>query len=280
MPELPEVETVVRGLARQISGKKIIGVELYRKNLRYPFQRGFTALLQGSSVVSVERRAKYILINLSNGNTLIAHLGMTGSFRVEKKPAQQKHDHVVFNLHNNSRIVFNDPRRFGFMEIIKTADIAASKHLAHLGPEPFDKNLSAEDLYIKLQKAKGPVKPFIMRQDFLVGVGNIYASEALYAARIHPEQPAHTIPRPQFIKLLAEIKKVLQRAIDAGGSTLKDYKNAEGEMGYFQHEFAVYGRAGLPCGQKNCQCAKKGGIQKIIQAGRSSFFCPEKQVLF
>ncbi|MDX1922621.1 MAG: bifunctional DNA-formamidopyrimidine glycosylase/DNA-(apurinic or apyrimidinic site) lyase [Alphaproteobacteria bacterium] len=275
MPELPEVETVMRGLSAVLIGRSFTSIELRRKDLRFPLPKNMERVLRGQPITSLARRAKYILINFANEQSLIVHLGMSGRMVIDDgKSNVQKHDHVIFRTNKNHSIRFNDPRRFGMMDIVATSKTNTHKLLKHLGPEPLDAAFTGEALFAKLKPKKVAVKLAIMDQRVVVGVGNIYACEALYAAGIHPARPANKVTLSECTALVAAIKAVLKRAIAKGGSTLRDYVQADGELGYFQHEFMVYGREGEAC--KDCTHKSKT-IQRITQGGRSTFFCPVKQ---
>lgn len=273
MPELPEVETVCQGLLKATQGLKIAEVVCRRDALRFPLPKGFAAHLSGRRIESIGRRAKYILLRLSGGETLIVHLGMSGRLFIDsdKKKDHAKHDHVIFYFNDGTVVRFNDPRRFGLMDIAANDGIATHKLFKHLGAEPLDEEFSGTYLHAQLQRRKIAVKLAIMDQKLVVGVGNIYASEALYDARISPNRPAHKVTAKEAARLQQSIKKVLRLAIKSGGSSLRDYVRADGELGYFQHHFKTYGREGEKC--PNC----KGLISKIIQGGRSSFYCPKCQ---
>lgn len=282
MPELPEVETVCRGLAKAITGKTLARLELRRKGLRFPFPRGIAQKCAQQRVTAIRRRAKYILIDLANGQTLIAHMGMTGRMVIaaaDEAYTPEKHDHVIFHFTDGSRVVFNDARRFGVLDIAPVHMLAASTHFAHLGPEPLEDTFTPSYLAAKLATRKTPVKIAIMDQEVVVGVGNIYAAEALFAARIDPTRPAHTITKAEVKKLWAEIRAVLQKAIAAGGSSIRDYVQSDGELGYFQHHWAVYGKEGEKCPRcaKTAPLQNSHGITKITQGGRSTFYCPRCQ---
>ena len=268
MPELPEVETVKRGLEPHIVGKTIVKATLNRDNLRIPFPSGFAGSLEDRKIISVNRRAKYLLITLDNGLLWVVHLGMSGKFTVEDgtKYVQKKHDHVLVLLDNNKQLVFNDARRFGLMTLIKNDELEQHKLLAHYAPEPFSDEFSVEYLTKKLTNRKTPIKTLLMDNKVIVGVGNIYASEVLWRTKIHPESLGNEVVKKSE-KLIATIREVLAQAIEAGGSTLKDFTSADGNAGYFQHQFDVYNREGKPCHR----CGEN--IKRITQAGRSSFFC-------
>jgi len=271
MPELPEVETVRTGLEKAIKGAAIHKVTLRRKNLRIPFPVNFTTVLQGKTISGIGRRAKYLLFSLGKDDVLIAHLGMTGRFTVTNKtPVLLPHDHVIIELNDGRSLMYNDARRFGLMTLAKQARLGAHPLLSALGPEPLEKAFSAKYLKQELVKRSGPVKSAIMDQKLVVGVGNIYASEALFLAGINPLKPAKTVG-DKSSELIATIRKVLHDAIASGGSSLKDFVQVSGETGYFQHHFNVYGRGGKPC----FTCGTP--IRSTRISGRSTFFCPDCQ---
>ena len=273
MPELPEVETVCRGLANNITGKKIVHALVHNPKLRIPLPGDFAYSVNTLTVQTVSRRAKYILIECSRQMTLVIHLGMSGSVVIHKKPpaAYKKHDHVVFLLSDGSAVLYHDPRRFGLILLCATAEVKNHRLFSHLGPEPLGDTWKRVDLYNALQNKKSPVKTVIMDQQVVVGVGNIYACEALFEAGIHPARAAYLVTAHEATKLHKAIRNVLRAAIASGGSTLKDYVKSSGDTGYFQHRFRVYDRRGVPC--KVCTTA----ITSIRQSGRSSFFCPSCQ---
>ncbi len=282
MPELPEVETVMKGLTPFLSGAEIVALEVRSPQLRIPIPKQKLKALIHVPVVKLERRAKYILISFSNRKTMIVHLGMTGSFTVypPKKHADillDRHDHIILTTDKNDKIIYRDPRRFGMIDVIDTDKIPSYKALKILGPEPLDKNFTAEVLKANLSNRKIAIKVAIMDQKVVVGVGNIYASEALFLAGISPTTPAHDVSDEKLALLVDQIKFILKAAIESGGSTLRDYRNVGGESGYFQFNFSVYDREGEPCPMCNCSLEKTGGIQRIVQAGRSTFFCKQCQ---
>lgn len=298
MPELPEVETVRRGLAPFVEGARIEQVRLNRADLRFPFPQGFAKALEGATITALNRRAKYLLFRLSSGKTWLSHLGMTGAYRFAgvsetdalaafsfKEPTRyyappegDKHDHVEMTLSHpergTERLIYSDARRFGFMDLFGRDE--DSPYLNELGPEPLGNGFSAEALAASFRGRKGPVKAALLDQRIVAGIGNIYASEALHRAHIRPEVPSGKLVLKsggagKRLEDLAEgVRTVLIEAIDAGGSTLRDFRNAEGGGGYFQHRFAVYDREGEPCPTPGCT----GTIARIVQSGRSSFFCP------
>jgi formamidopyrimidine-DNA glycosylase len=275
MPELPEVETVCRGLAGVLAGRVIRRLELRRPDLRFPFPVGLAGLVEGRRVRGVRRRAKYILIDLEDGGALIAHLGMSG--RMVIGPAAGlvavPHDHVVITTDSGMAITFNDARRFGFLDYARAADLPAHRLLRDLGPEPLSNEFSGPVLAERLAGRRSPIKAGLLDQKVVAGLGNIYVSEALYFAGISPLRLALEIGAAEAEALVAAIKDVLNRAIAAGGSSLRDYVQTSGELGYFQHQWAVYGKAGEPC--PHCDCA--GGIERIVQSNRSTFFCAQRQ---
>lgn len=279
MPELPEVETVCKGLARVLPGRKISAVTQNRKDIRIPFPREFTKIA-GRKVTAIARRAKYILVHLDDGRTLIVHLGMSGRLLIHHKDNPHKpgkHDHFILFMNDGTSIVFNDPRRFGLAALAPTEKLQQHKFFTHLGPEPLEKEFSAAYLAKKLQGKKAAIKVAIMDQRVVVGVGNIYASESLFMAGIDPRRAAGSLTPAEIKIFVSCIKKVLKKAVAAGGSSLKDYVQTDGELGYFQHHFAVYGKTGQKCAGCRCDIKKTGGIHQLVQGGRSTFYCPVKQ---
>jgi formamidopyrimidine-DNA glycosylase len=263
MPELPEVETVVRGLNSAIAGRKIIQVEIFRPNLRFPFPNNLVQTLNGVTIQAVERRAKFIIFRLNKLN-LVGHLGMTGAYVVRKTGDYelQKHDHMLWRFENATDMVYHDPRRFGFL----LNEIDAQKMLGNLGVEPFSDDFNADFLAAKMQRSATSIKNFLLGQQIVVGIGNIYASEILFRCKIHPQTVANKCTK-KAEELVQQTRIVLQEAIASGGSTLRNYANASGDSGYFQHNFLTYDRAEEPC----FTCGDM--ILRIVQAGRSSFFC-------
>jgi formamidopyrimidine-DNA glycosylase len=279
MPELPEVETVCRGLAKSLIGKRITAVEQHRKDLRAPLPKNMAARLKGQKVTRVTRRAKYIRIFLDGGEVLLMHLGMSGRLLAARDAVKaEKHDHLVFHFNDKTCVKFNDPRRFGCCDLVKAAELPRHKWLRHLGIEPFGKELTADWLRAKFKGRKTSIKAALMDQRLIVGIGNIYACEALFYAGISPKRRAGSCSPAQLAKLVPAIRKVLKAAIAAGGSSLRDYRQTSGELGYFQHHFAVYGREGKACPGCICELAKTGGIRRITQGGRSTFYCKTRQV--
>lgn len=271
MPELPEVETVARGLATQLVGRRIQSALLRRDGLRYPFPTGFAEGLVSREVKRITRRAKYILVALEGEKTWITHLGMSGKllYYQGKIESVDKHEHVRLTLDNGAILAYIDPRRFGAMDLANTADLQAHRWLSRLGPEPLE--VGADAVWPGISASSTPIKQRIMDAEVVVGVGNIYASEALFRAGIHPLSPSSSLTEKQWSILFSAIQDVLKEAIISGGSTLRDYVRSSGDVGYFQHRFRVYGRDSKACGQ----CSTP--IAKLTQAGRSSFYCPSCQ---
>lgn len=291
MPELPEVETVRRGLAPVMEGGVIRRLTLRRADLRFPFPQGFAASVEGRRIMALSRRAKYLLVNLEGDLTIVAHLGMSGSFRIDAAPAgapgafhhprskDEAHDHVVFDIERAdgaARIVYNDPRRFGFMHLVATSALDSYPAFSGLGPEPTGNLLSAGYLAERFRTRRQPLKSALLDQKVVAGLGNIYVCESLHRAHLAPTRPASSIVgaggKPlKALELLADdIRAVIAEAIDAGGSSLRDHIQTDGSLGYFQHRFRVYDREGEPCATPAC----KGTVARITQAGRSTFFCP------
>ncbi|HEV7277680.1 MAG TPA: bifunctional DNA-formamidopyrimidine glycosylase/DNA-(apurinic or apyrimidinic site) lyase [Devosiaceae bacterium] len=292
MPELPEVETVRRGLAPLVEGARIAAVTLNRADLRFAFPAELAQTLTGRSIERLERRAKYLLFRLSGGQTLLSHLGMTGSYRFEtfkyKEPSryyeprpEEKHDHLLLDLvhpqHGEMRLIYNDARRFGFIDLF--GEDEESPYLKGLGPEPLSNSFNGAALAERFAGRKAPVKAALLDQRVVAGLGNIYVSEALHRAHIHPALearrlvPKRNAPGLRLEALAAGVRAVLTEAVEAGGSTLRDFRAADGGPGYFQHSFAVYDREGAPCPTPGCG----GTIRRMVQSARSTFFCPRCQ---
>jgi len=283
MPELPEVETVRGGLAPVLEGQRLARVEARRPDLRFPFPDNFVQELTGATVVRLDRRAKYLLARLDREDTLVMHLGMSGRFEIARpegavRPGEfhyapdpdPKHAHVVFETDAGARVTYYDPRRFGFMGLVNTATLERHPWFAGMGPEPLSEVFDAGHLkHAFVGRKQGP-KTLLLDQRIVAGLGNIYVCEALHRARISPLKPAGRISAPRLGKLVDAIKAVLGEAIEAGGSTLRDYAQADGALGYFQHRFRVYDREGRPCPNAGCD----GVIARQVQAGRSTFYCP------
>jgi formamidopyrimidine-DNA glycosylase len=297
LPELPEVETVRRGLQPVMEGKKILNLTLNRKDLRFPFPENFVKRLEGRKIIATGRRAKYLMFDLDDGEVLVMHLGMSGRFIIEQGDQMMApgeftqsinrmpaHDHVVFEMQSEgknegARITYNDVRRFGFMALIKRADIASHALTKDIGIEPLGNELTPEKLAELFENKKTPLKAALLDQRLIAGLGNIYVSEALFRSNLLPTRAAGSIvnkgggPTKLAIKLTEEIRLVLEEAIEAGGSTLRDFAHADGSLGYFQHRFKVYGREGEACPNPVCS----GTIDRIVQSGRSTFFCAKCQ---
>ncbi len=282
MPELPEVETVMRGMEPAMTGAKIARAQVNRPDLRWPFPPNMSTRLEGARIEALSRRSKYILTELSTDETLLIHLGMSGRILISgdpqgrflhDHPAHEKHDHVILDLDNGTRITFNDPRRFGAMDLIPTAELASHKLIKNLGPEPLGNQFTAATLITAFQNKRSPVKSALLDQRIIAGLGNIYVCEALWRTGISPTRLAGQISKSRIETLVPAIRQTLQDAIEAGGSSLRDYRRADGELGYFQHSFAAYGREAEPCRKPGCN----GTIKRITQSGRSTFFCPTCQ---
>ena len=290
MPELPEVETVRRGLAPAMEGALIERAEVRRPDLRFPFPDEFAARLTGSRILALRRRAKYLLADLSSQETLIMHLGMSGSFRIgeeaiageafhQPRGKAAAHDHVILHLSGGKTIIYNDPRRFGFMTMADTKTLDEHPLLCDLGVEPTGNALSPDILAAGMAGRKSPLKAVLLDQKLIAGLGNIYVCEALWRARVSPRRLARTLvtragqPTARLERLTSDIRAVIAEAIAAGGSSLRNYVQASGELGYFQHAFAAYDREGEPCRHQGCG----GTIRRITQSGRSTFYCPRCQ---
>ena len=311
MPELPEVETVRRGLLAVFEGARIERVEARRDGLRFPFPERFVERLAGRRVLALRRRAKYLVADLDSGETLAMHLGMTGSFRIEDprplilslskdagpstsfdklrmrsgrgvredaafyypRGKAAAHDHVVFDFESGARVVYNDPRRFGFMTLATTSELDRHPLFADIGVEPLSDDFDAAALIALMGGVRAPLKAALLDQKRIAGLGNIYVCESLHRARLSPLTPAGAAARAKLKTLAKAIRAVLEEALDAGGSTLRDFRHADGELGYFQHAFAVYDREGAACPHRGCG----GTIARIVQSGRSTFYCPDCQ---
>lgn len=295
MPELPEVETVRRGLAPAMEGSRLERLELRRADLRFPFPADFAGQTETHHILALGRRAKYLLIDLDNGKTIIAHLGMSGSYRVENDTATttpgdfhiprgqlSQHDHVIFHLSRDGercRVIYNDPRRFGFMKLVERAALEDDPSFFSLGPEPTGNILDADFLASRFAGKTQAIKSALLDQRNIAGLGNIYVCEALWRARLSPFRAAgHLVtakgkPTAGLKRLVPAIRDVLAEAIDAGGSTLRDHRKTDGTLGYFQHAFSVYDRTGTACRHQDCN----GTIARAVQSGRSTFYCPACQ---
>ncbi len=279
MPELPEVETVMRGLEVRLLGRVIARADVTRPDLRRPFPPGLASRLTGSRVLSFRRRAKYILMRLSGGDSMLLHLGMSG--RVVLAPVAEaaagSHQHVILDTDDGWRVTFSDPRRFGSIDLVKTATEDAHPLLAGLGPEPLDPGFTGTVLAAALAGKGTPIKAALLDQRVVAGIGNIYVCEALFRAGISPRRLARTVTGTRAERLARAIRETLTDAVAAGGSSLRDYVQADGELGMFQHAWRVYGREGEPCPACPGPPACRGGIARITQAGRGTFYCPRTQ---
>lgn len=276
MPELPEVETVVRGLAGRMTGRRLARLDLHRGDLRAPIPKGLKRKVEGRLIERVARRAKYILIHLESGGVLLLHLGMSGRLVVVEPSdtaSRERHDHVVFTLDDGTRIRFNDARRFGVLDYTSADVLDRHKLLAGLGPEPLGNGFNGAFLAEALAGKRTPIKAALLDQQIVAGLGNIYVCESLYGAGLSPKRIAATVTGERAERLARAIRDVLERAIAAGGSSIRDYVQASGELGYFQHQWAVYGKEGEPC--PTCDCIT--GIGRIIQSNRSTFYCAKRQ---
>ena len=270
MPELPEVETTVRGLARYLEGARLKRVTMHRADLRRPFPAGLVQNLTGAMVTGLGRRAKYGLIHTDRDQTLVFHLGMSGRWRIEPEEIG-KHDHLVLETASGHRLSLCDPRRFGSIDLIESASLDSWPTFAALGPEPLGDDFSPAHLKAALAGRSAAIKPMLLDQRIVAGLGNIYVCEALFRARIDPRKAAGKVTRAALERLVPAIKGVLAEAIEAGGSSLRDYAQPSGELGYFSNSFDVYDREGQPC--TRCSTA----IKRIVQGGRSTWYCPKCQ---
>lgn len=279
MPELPEVETVRRGLAAVLEGRRLARVQTFRPDLRLPLPVDFAQVLTGKRVLRVGRRAKYLLIEVEDAPAVLGHLGMSG--RMVIAPASEappgKHDHVRFLSDEGSLVTYTDPRRFGLFLFAPAADPESHPLLAGLGPEPLDDAFTPAVLAGAFKQRLAPVKAALLDQRVVAGLGNIYVAEALFRAGIAPERAAGSLDKREIAALVPAIKAVLADAIAAGGSSLRDHVQPSGELGYFQHRFAVYDREGQPCPGCDCDLSRTGGIRRIVQSGRSTFYCSQRQ---
>ncbi len=279
MPELPEVETVRRGLVPAFVGHCLTGVVQRRPDLRFPLPDDFASRLRGRRIDAIDRRGKYLLLLLENSWVWIAHLGMSGRFRIfpDAPDGEEAHDHLLFTTDAGATVTFNDPRRFGFMDLVMASEVDRHPMLMRLGPDPLGPLFDAAYLAARLQGRRTPIKAALLDQGIVAGMGNIYASESLFRARLSPTRAAGTVSRAGIARLVSAIRAVFEAAIAAGGSSLRDHRHPSGELGLFQHGFAVYGRPGEPCPGCRCQLARTGGIRRIVQSGRSTFYCGHRQ---
>ncbi|WGM41287.1 bifunctional DNA-formamidopyrimidine glycosylase/DNA-(apurinic or apyrimidinic site) lyase [Caulobacter sp. NIBR1757] len=282
MPELPEVETVRRGLAPTLEGHRLVRVQQLRPDLRFPFPDGFVQRLTGATITRLDRRAKYLVGRLDRDDVLVMHLGMTGRFEIDGHTPGEfgravtpdaRHAHVIFETEAGAMVTYYDPRRFGFMSLIGTTDLDSHPWFAGMGPEPLGPDFTADTLIKAFAGRKQGPKTLLLDQRVVAGLGNIYVSEALHRVGISPLKPAGSIAKKRIPPLVAAIKDVLAEAVEVGGSTLRDFAAADGALGYFQHRFRVYDREGEPCPKPGCG----GTIARVVQAGRSTFYCPTCQ---
>ena len=282
MPELPEVETVLRGISPILEGNQIDYAQVNRPDLRRPFPNNLAKRLKNRRINFLHRRSKYILIDLSEGETLIMHLGMSGRIMISQKVSgtfhhntthSQKHDHFILHLKDNHQLTFNDPRRFGVIDLLKTENLELSGMLSQIGPEPLSNSFNEAYFVSTMRLKKTNIKSALLDQRVVAGLGNIYVCEALFRAGISPKRQALRISHKKLSSLVPIIKEILLEAISSGGSSLRDFRNASGDLGYFQHSFDVYGREDQDC--YNTECDSK--IKRITQAGRSSFYCSNCQ---
>lgn len=277
MPELPEVETIKTAVQKALGHAEIVDVTVNERRLRVSVAEDFAAQLKGRRIIGYRRIAKYIVIDLDNGRSLVIHLGMSGRIKLsDTLPPPEKHDHIVFAT-SQGYMVYNDARRFGLCVIVESDNLAANPLFKRIGIDPFDNCLDGAYLFDKLRRKSIAVKQALLDQSLICGIGNIYASEALFGARILPTRAADTLSREECETLVAQVRQVLQQAIAAGGSTLRDYRKPDGSLGYFQNRHCVYNKTGEPCPDCTCDIALTGGIKKIVQNGRSTYFCATKQ---
>ena len=273
MPELPEVETVRRGLSKTLVGLKCTAVLVRRGDLRQPLPNKFVTSIEGRTVTAVRRRAKYLLFDLSDGQSVLAHLGMSGRMVLDNRSRLGLHDHVIFDFEGGIRLFFNDPRRFGLMDLVHTTKLDRHRLIYGLGPEPLGDDFDDQLLSAKLSGRRASIKSLLMDQRIVAGLGNIYACESLFRAQISPLRKGSSVAGKRAKRLVSAVREILNAAIAAGGSSLRDYVQSDGELGYFQHRFKVYGREG-----KLCSSGKKGHvIRRLVQSNRSTFYCSKCQ---
>ena len=279
MPELPEVETIARGLSATLTGQRIAAVRQTRADLRVPFPPKLAERLTGRRVAHIGRRAKYLLVSLDDGHILVIHLGMSGRFMIRHHAALplQRHDHLVLSTADGTDYVLNDARRFGLVALVGEDEMGTHPMFRELGPEPLGNAFDGTTLAAALAGKRTPIKSALLDQRVVAGLGNIYVCEALFRSDISPLRIAANVRGPRAERLVQAIRAVLNDAIAAGGSTLKDFVHHDGELGYFQHRFAVYDREGRGCAGCDCDIGKTGGVRRIVQAGRSTFYCPRRQ---
>lgn len=284
MPELPEVETVKRGLDAQVLSLTVKAIDLYRTKIRFDIPALLKQDLKGRTLTNIRRRSKYLLLDFIDQKTkradavMLIHLGMSGQILTNKDTSlPEKHDHMVIGFDGGMRLSYRDPRRFGVIDYFYRTDEASHKLLKDIGPEPLSNHFNLDDFSDKVLKRHAPIKSILLDQKTVAGLGNIYVLEALYQSSISPLRKGSSLTRKELSLLFIAIKETLERAIKAGGSSLKDYVHTDGSLGYFQHNFKVYGKEGEPCPNCDCILTKTGGIKRIVQSGRSSFYCEKKQ---
>ncbi len=278
MPELPEVETIKEALKKAVCGERILSVQVRNRRLREKVPDDFETIITNTSIMEIYRRAKYAVLKLDNGYSIIMHFGMSGKIKISAAQPDQleKHDHIIIQT-SNGTVVYNDARRFGLVTYVKSDEINRHKLFAHTGTDPFDDELTGDYLFNKIKHKKTAIKIALLDQSIINGIGNIYASESLYDAGISPLRPCCDITFQEADRLIQSIRKILLAAIKAGGSTLRDYSRPDGSLGYFQHRHCVYNKTGKPCPNCTCNFKQSGGIIKITQAGRSTYYCPQQQ---
>ena len=278
MPELPEVETIANALKKAISNAKILNTEIFCRRFRTDIPQNFEEQTKNATIINLKRIAKYIVLELDNNHSIIWHLGMSGKIKIcnERPDVLQKHDHVVITT-DKKIIIYNDARRFGLVDITESNNLLKHDVFKNMGIDPFDENLTSQYLHDKLKNKKIAIKVALLDQSIINGIGNIYASEALYLSRILPDREANSLSHDECESLIKAIRSVLDKAIQAGGSTLRDYVKPDGSTGYFQNQHCVYNKTGQRCPDCKCDFNKTKGIKKIIQGGRSTFYCPTLQ---
>ena len=272
MPELPEVETVKIALLEEILNEKIFSVSVINKNLRYPVEKYFSKKIINLKIIDIQRRGKYLIFNLENNISFLSHLGMTGYFRFTKKKNIIKHDHLIFHF-ENKKMIYNDVRKFGFFKVYDTRQILKSRHLVNLGLEPLAKDLDAVLIFKSIKNSRQFIKDYLMNFKNLVGIGNIYSSEILFDSCIHPTKLSHNLNNSEIKRLIQSTKRILKNAIRLGGTSIKNYKDPNGKIGYFKNHLKVYGRDQKPC----LKCKRDAIVKKIMLHGRSTFFCEKCQ---
>ena len=278
MPELPEVETIKNAVDTAIKGATILCTEVRQSRLRESVPENFAEQIRHARIDSLQRIAKYMIMNLNNGISIIWHFGMSGKIKIESAAdyLTEKHDHIIIKT-DKASIIYNDPRRFGLVTVCPTSELKQHHCFKHIGLDPWDDKLTDKYLLHKFAERKATVKSALLNQEIICGIGNIYASEILYRAKILPQRPAESISESEAQKIIHFTRLILEASIKAGGSTIHDYKHPDGDIGYFQNSHCVYNKTGQRCPDCICDFAKTGGIRKITQSGRSTFYCPIQQ---